>query len=159
MPTDTAAAPASQAIVLEPTLRRHRCEVARFALAEGLPLNIDAITVILAAKQVESATEKRPFTRWTQRGLVAFLWGTATEWCAAHGVELPPTTAESLWTYLTFLFEHRELASGSARLTALREALCETADVNREGRALRPTARRGSGGQVRPLRARSATRR
>ena len=144
MTTESAAPslPARRAVTLSPALRQHRCDVARNALANGLPLNVDAITVILATKSMESAAEGRPFTRWTGRGVVAFLWGTVLEWCAGQGVATPSNVAESLWTYLTYLFEEGELASGSSPLSTLREALVENAGVTRSGRSRHPAGSR-----------------
>jgi hypothetical protein len=134
--------PARRAVTLSPELRQHRCEVARYALANGLPLNLDAVTIIIATKAIESAAEGRPFTRWTGRRVVAFIWGTVQEWCAGQGVEAPANTAESLWTYLTFLFEEGQLASGSSPLGELRGALIDNAGVTRAGRARHPAGTR-----------------
>jgi hypothetical protein len=50
--------------------------------------------------------------------------------------------AESLWTYLTFLFEEGQLASGSSPLAELRAALIENAGVTRTGRARHPAGTR-----------------
>lgn len=132
------APPARRAIRLDDTLRRHRCEVARYALRAGRPLNLDAITLILAAKQFESNAERRPFTRWTRRGLVGFLWGTASEWATRHGVALPESTAETLWTYLGFLDEQDQFASGSAPLAELRAELEDHAGLTSAGHRSRP---------------------
>lgn len=136
------AVPARTAVALSPALRQHRMEVARAALAAGRPLNLDAITVILATKQLESANDGTPFTRWTTRQVVAFLWGTVLEWCVARGIEAPSNVGETLWTYLTHLADEGELASGSSSLAALREALVENAGVNRSGRSSHPAGSR-----------------
>lgn len=149
MPTDTAPPPSVRSLVrLDGKLREHRCAVARYALASGRPLNLDAITAILAAKEIESESDRHPFTRWTTDGLVSFLWGTVAEWCTARGIALPASTAESLWTYLTFLDEAGELASGSARIDRLQEALRENTGITAAGRARHPAGRR-RGGEVR----------
>jgi hypothetical protein len=73
---------------------------------------------------------------------VGFVWGTVLEWCAGQGVEAPANVAESLWTYLTFLFEEGHMASGSSPLANLREALVENAGVTRSGRARHPAGSR-----------------
>ena len=135
-------APARRVVTLSPALRQHRVEVSRAALAAGRPLHLDAITVILATKQLESANDGTPFTRWTTRQVVAFLWGTVLEWCVARGVEAPPNVGETLWTYLSYLAEEGELASGSSSLAALRGALVENAGVNRSGRSSHPAGSR-----------------
>ena len=136
--TDPRAATALRArhtVHLDAVLREHRTEVARWALAQGRPLNLDAITVILAVRQFEAETDRAPFTRWTTRGMVGFLWGSATTWCETIGVDLPPSLNESLWTYLSYLHAAHELASGSAPLNQLREVLVESGGLNRSGRA------------------------
>ena len=154
MTTETAPTTVSarRAVRLSPRLRQHRCDVARFALASGSPLNLDAITVILAMRDAEASSSKVPFTRWTDRRVTALLWGNVLEWCAINGVAEPENVAETLWTYLTYLFEVGELASGSSRLAELRLALVENAGVTRAGRARHPAGRR-RGGQVLPIRA------
>lgn len=146
-----AASPARRSIVLSPELRQHRCDVARAALGAGRPLNLDAITVILATKGLESTDSGTPFTRWTSRQVVAYLWGTVLEWCHTSGIEPPENLGESLWTYLTYLFEEGELASGSSTLTQLREALVENAALTNSGRSRSPRRPR-AGAEVRRLR-------
>lgn len=131
------ASPARRVIHLDDDLRHHRCQVARHALRVGRPLNLDAITLILAAKQFESRAEGRPFTRWTRRGLVGFLWGTATEWAARHAVEVPDTTAETLWTYLGFLDDQGAFAAGSAPIAELRAELADHGGLTAAGRRSR----------------------
>jgi hypothetical protein len=154
MTTETAPRPvaARRAVLLSPRLRQHRCDVARFALASGSPLNLDAVTVILAIREAEASSSRVPFTRWTDRRVMALLWTDVLEWCAVNGVAEPPNLAETLWTYLTFLFEAGELASGSSRLAELRLALVENAGITRTGRARHPAGRR-RGAEVRPIRA------
>ena len=128
-------APAREAIQLSPDLRAHRVEVSRWALAHGRPLNLDAITVVLAVRQFEADTDGRPFTWWTTQRLIAFLWGSATEWCDVRGVELPDGLNETLWTYLSFLDRTKMLAGGSSRLRQLRDVLVEMGGLTKSGRA------------------------
>jgi hypothetical protein len=127
--------PARRAVHLSPVLTRHRRAVARWALAQGRPLNLDAVTVILAVREFEADADRAPFTRWTTQGLVGFLWGSAISWCESREIEVPVGLNESLWTYLSYLAAERELASGSASLAALREVLVETGGLSRSGRA------------------------
>jgi hypothetical protein len=150
MTTETAPSPrpARRAVVLGPRLRQHRCDAARFALATGSPLNLDALTVVLAIR--EATARRAPVTRWTERDVTALVWGGVLEWCATYGVAEPPNVAETLWTYLTFLYEEGELASGSSRLADLRTALVENAGVTRTGRARHPAGRRRTA-EVRPI--------
>ena len=131
--------PARSAVQLDAALRQHRCEVVRWALSAGRPLNLDAITVIIAARQSEAVAEGRPFTRWTTNTVLMFLFGTATQWCNDQAVELPTHAGESLFTYLAYLNANHELASGSSPIGQLRRSVCELAGLNTSGH--RPTDR------------------
>ena len=132
---------ARHAIVLTPDQRAIRCEVARWALATGHPLHLDAITVILAVKSFESSIDGRPFNRWSAQSTLTFIWGSVREWCGARSIEVPPQLAESLWTWFDFLGRHRQFASGSSTLGALRDVLVDTGGLTRSGRA--PVTRSG----------------
>lgn len=142
MATQTLPSPlrARTAVILTPEQRALRCEAARWALTSGRPLNLDAVTVIIAARSFESAMEGRPFNRWTAQSTLGFLWGTAAEWCGSQGVEVPHTLAETLWTWFDFLAAHRQFANGSSTRTALRAVLVETGGLNRSGRSNRRQA-------------------
>lgn len=121
--------------------RAVRTAAARWALSSGRPLNLDAATVILAAKEFEASVDGRPFNRWSASGAVTFLWATVPEFCAARNVSVPAGLAESLWTWFDFLAHHRQFASGSSTLAALREVLVDTAGLTRVGRASRRSPR------------------
>ncbi len=124
--------------------RAVRTAVARWALSSGRPLTLDAATVILASKEFEASVDGRPFNRWSASGTVTFLWATVPEFCAARNVVVPAGLAESLWTWFDFLAHHRQFASGSSTMGALREVLVDTAGLTRSGRASR-RAPRGPG--------------
>ncbi|HKY16530.1 MAG TPA: hypothetical protein VJM33_16505, partial [Microthrixaceae bacterium] len=126
--------PAREVIELPESLRRDRRAVARWALEHGRPLHLDSVTIVLAVRDFEARTDDAPFTRWTTQGLIGFLWGSATTWCETRGVELPPALNESLYTYLSYLSDQREFASGSDPLAALREVLVDMGGLNRSGR-------------------------
>jgi hypothetical protein len=128
-------APARAAITLSPDLRVHRVEVSRWALAQGRPLNLDAITVVLAVRRFEADTDGQAFTRWTSQRLIAFLWGSAVEWCDVHGVEMPEALNESLWTYFSYLDRTKTLAGGSSQLSQLRDVLVEMGGLTKAGRS------------------------
>ncbi len=128
------APPARKAIHLSADLRLHRCEVARWALAAGRPLNLDAVTVILAARSFESSIDGHPFKRWTSQSVITFTWGAASQLCASRGIELPPTTAESLYTYLAFLSDTDQLAPGSSPRRPLLETVVDVSGLRTDGR-------------------------
>jgi len=119
---------------LTPQQRAVRTAAARWALSTGRPLNLDATTVILAAKEFEASVDGRPFNRWSASGSVTFLWATVPEFCSARSVQVPAGLAESLWTWFDFLAHHRQFSSGSSTLGALREVLVDTAGLTRAGR-------------------------
>ncbi len=123
--------------VLSRELRQERCEVARWALATGRPLNLDAITVILAVRSFESERDGKAFHRWTSYDITSFVWGSAVGWCSANGVEVPTDLAESTWTYLAFVAATGRLVSGSSPVEDLLEALAEGAGLTRAGRRTR----------------------
>lgn len=136
MTTETAARPTRPArgsVRLDPTLRALRCEIARWALAEGRPLNLDAITVILAARHREALAEGRSFNRWTTNSVLTFLFGTADVWCDDQGVAHPPHLGESLFTYVEFLHASGVLSADSSRIVALRSTIADLAGLSTDG--------------------------
>jgi hypothetical protein len=141
--------PPRTAVRLQPTLRSLRCEVARWALAHGRPLNLDAVTVILAARHQEALVEGWPFNRWTADSVLTFLFGTADDWCDRSGVARPTHLGESLLTYVDFLDASGVLSPGSSHVTLLRSTITDLA-------GLTPAGHRGSDGTtiaaLRPLR-------
>lgn len=120
-------------IQLDAEQRHHRCEVARWALANGRPLNIDAITVILAARHAEAAIERRAPTRWTTRTVLTFFFGSVEQWCTEAGVRLPDHLGESLHTYLLFLDAHGSLAKGSSTITELSSSVRHISGLSAAG--------------------------
>lgn len=133
--------PARHGLHLSAEQRAVRAAAARWSLGKGRPLNLDALTVILAAKEFESAVDGRPYHRWSASGAVTFLWATVPEFCAARNVQVPVGLAESLWTWFDFLAHHRQFASGSSTLGALREVLVDSAGLTRAGRVARRSVR------------------
>ncbi|MFN8051725.1 MAG: hypothetical protein U0Q22_09830 [Acidimicrobiales bacterium] len=121
------------AVALDPTLRAIRREVARWALAAGQPLNVDALTVILAARHAEALVEGRPFNRWTANSVLTFLFGTADDWCDRHGVARQPHLGESLLTYVNFLDASGVLSSGSSSLRQLRSTISDLSGLTPSG--------------------------
>jgi hypothetical protein len=127
------ARPSRSAVRLDTTLRAIRREVARWALAEGQPLNLDALTVILAARHHEALVEGRPFNRWTANSVLTFLFGTADDWCDRHGVARQQHLGESLLTYVNFLHTSGVLSSGSSPIRQLRGTISDLAGLTPAG--------------------------
>lgn len=136
MSTETLRRPPSSprvAVTLDPTLRAIRREIARWALANGRSLNLDALTVILAARRDESVREGAPFNRWTANSVLVFLFGTADDWCDRHGVARQPYLGESMRTYVDFLAAERVLANGSSPIRLLRSTIDSLTGLNADG--------------------------
>jgi hypothetical protein len=91
-----------------------------------------ALVVILLVKQ-ERATEA--FDCWTLDGLGEFIWTDVVAWCAINEVRRPPSVAETLWSYLSFLDDVGELSASSDDVEALRRSLVAYGGLNRLGRA------------------------
>ena len=127
--------PARRAVQLPADQRQERVDVARWALANGRPMNLDAITVVLAAKAFEAGLEGRPYRRWTSAGVLTFLLGSAVEWCRQSGVERPPSFGETLFTYLSWVAETGQLASGSSPRGELLDAAADVGGLTRAGRS------------------------
>jgi len=125
--------PARASVALDPALRAIRCEVARWALNVGQPLNLDAITVILGARHAEAVTEGRAFNRWTTNSVLTFLFGTADHWCDRQRVASPLHLGESLLTYINFLADAGVLAPGSSTLRQLQNTISDLAGLTPTG--------------------------
>ncbi len=136
MTTRTASRPlnaARETARLDPQLRALRCEIARWALAAGQPLNIDAITVVLGARRDEAINDGQPFNRWTTNGVLTFLFGTADEWCDRNGVARSQHLGESLLTYLNFVHEMGALSRGSSPIGRLRTTTADLVGLTPKG--------------------------
>lgn len=133
--TTTSAPPSRsrRAPILEPTLRGLRVEVARWALATGRPLNLDAIGVILATRHGEAASGLKGFNWWTTNEVLTFLFDSVDAWCRANEVTVPLHLGESLLTYIDFLAEHRLFARGSSTHRQLRTTIIDLAGLTADG--------------------------
>ena len=136
----------SQLPLTEP-LRHHRCEVARWALGNGATLNLDALTVILGVRSAAHSFPSESFDAWDTADVATLLWNEAASLCLELGIELPSASAETLWTYLSYLRSTGALTGGE--LADLRSELTDIAGLNRSGRLSHPAGnRRGGSGQV-----------
>lgn len=140
--------------VLPPDLRNLRVAVARWALANGRPLNRTAITIILGTSRDDAKAARRPERRFRVGDLPVFLHHMVPEFCRQTGLEAPPHLAESLWTYLAFLADPATpvgLAPRSSRPQPLFEALADVGFLDSDGREVRsrrsprPASRRVGG--------------
>ncbi len=137
--TDTAVRRAHSVPSL-PTARRHRGQVARWALANGHQVQRDALAAVVAVRvDASSATID---LRWTVADVERVLWSRAPSWCAAQQVAVPDALAATLATYLRYLSAHRLLGPGSDPISALRRAVAEQQSGAQRSRARHPAAGR-----------------
>ena len=111
-------------------LRQLRLEVLLWAFRLGLPVDADALTCILLAKQTHA---DGPFV-WTADSVRRLLWVDIMAQCAALERRPPDRTAATLWTLLDFLHGTQCLAAGSDDLAVLREPLIDSGGVGRRRR-------------------------
>jgi hypothetical protein len=130
---------AARTLALSPLLRQHRCEAARWALATGRPLTIDAITAILAAKEFDATVSGERFDHWTRSSVLTFLFGSAVEFCRQNNVDLPSSVGESLVTYLQYLEASHGFAPKSSPVAALIQTVTELSGLTPSGR-VQPSA-------------------
>lgn len=120
-----------------PDVRRHRRDVALWALAHGHVVHRDALAVIVAAR---SDVFGNIAHRWTAHGVGVVLRSGAHSWCDRHGAAPPPELATTLATYLRYLSGHRLLAAGSDSAGELRRAVSEYRLPEARSRSNHPTA-------------------
>ncbi|MHB1139300.1 MAG: hypothetical protein ACYC2O_10120 [Microthrixaceae bacterium] len=153
MANPTAAPPLRRAHAV-PThlgLRRHRRDVARWALAHGHPVDRDSLAIIVAVRS--SMGDGTLSLRWTTDD-VRSLWWASTGWCLTQHVQMPATIAPTLGTYLRYLSAHRLFADGSDQMTSLRRCLAQQdldVDVADDPRSRHPAGGRRRLAPVLPL--------
>jgi hypothetical protein len=134
-------------------LRRHRQEVARWALEHGQPVDRDALAAIVGARSVMA--DGTVSVRWTESDVGALLWSGVANWCLSHGVRPPAQVVPTLATYLRFLSGHRLLSRDSDPMTVLRRAVArhdgDDRDRDRGARSRHPAAGRRALAPVLPI--------
>ena len=140
MSTSTTELPTRRAhtVPTHPDLRRHRREVARWALAHGHKLHRDALAVIVGTRS--DNTLGTVSLTWTSNGVGIVLWSGAASWCARNGADIPTDLAATLGTYLRYLSGHRLLDEGSDSVGSLRRAIAEYQLPDRDSRSRHPAA-------------------
>jgi hypothetical protein len=130
-------------------LRRHRRDVARWALAHGHPADRDALAAIVGARAIMS--DGTVSLRWTATDVRSMLWSGVASWCLAHGVRLPDDLAATLATYLRYLSGHRLFERDSDTMTVLRRALSHHDEDDGGSRARHPAGGRRALAPVLPI--------
>lgn len=110
--------------------RQRRVEALLFALRHGRPVNADALSLILVAKQRTGA----PLDRWRGDEVSRLVWIDLVELAEELDVALPADTAVTLWTALDAWADLAVLAPGSDSIAQLREPLCAMAGLDAHGR-------------------------
>lgn len=139
--TPTLSAPPARAATVPTSavVRRHRGDVARWALARGHVLRRDALAALLGAR-VDVTSPTIPLV-WTAEDVATVLWNGAASWCRSNGVPVPDELEPTLATYLRYLSTNRLFAAGSDDMATLRRALAEHRRPDARGRAVHPTSR------------------
>lgn len=131
------------AAALNRRLLTHRAAIAQWALANGVSVNLTALTLIIGAKQRLSVATNQPFTRWDAEWLGEFVNLGLPQWARQHGAQLPESTAETLWAYLSALHQSDALHADSSPLGEIHHSLAVLADLNPDGsRSRHPAGRR-----------------
>jgi hypothetical protein len=144
MSSTTLQRPAARAhtVPAHPTLRHHRSQVVRWALAHGHRIDRDTLAAVVAVRSNGTTGELR--RRWTADDVARLVWSDVPLWCSSHGVPAPVDLATTLSTYLRFLSAHRLLDTGSDQVTVLRRAVSDQQPARRASRSRHP-AMGGSG--------------
>jgi hypothetical protein len=112
--------------------RQLRLEVLLWAMRMGVPVDADALTCILLAKQSQVDL---PFTCWTAESLRRLLWVDILTLCGSLDRRPPDQVAPTLWTLVDFLDRHDRLDDHSDRLEALRAPLIDSGGLGRRRRS------------------------
>lgn len=103
---------------------RHRLEVARWAMSNGVALQRDALSVIIATRDMN--TDGSICTTWVPDTITELFAWRADAWCANHRVIRPTGLGESLEGYLRYLDSTRLLSERSQILAVLLDELSQT---------------------------------
>jgi len=128
----------AHAVPIQRTLRHHRSEVARWALANGHPIERDALAVVVAVR-ADPGTGTID-QRWDVDEVEQVMWAAVPMWCAAHHIDSPADVGTTLGTYLRYLSAHRRLAAGSDGILALRRAVADHRPGPERSRARHPAS-------------------
>ena len=113
-------------------LRQLRLEVMLWAMRRGQPVDADALTCVLLAKQSQADT---PVSRWTAEAVRRLLWVDILTTCAALERRPPDRVASTMWTLFDFLDQHDRRGEGGDALDALREPLIDSGGIGRRRRS------------------------
>ncbi|MFN0028124.1 MAG: hypothetical protein ACKV2O_13235 [Acidimicrobiales bacterium] len=104
-------------------LRQWHLQIRAWALAEGLALDRDGLTAVLAIVLEAQRLGGPDPAWWTVERVGDLAWSGCAGWAARRGVPLPAGTAAALVGFWAYLAAGPGLAPGSAALAVLVEAL------------------------------------
>lgn len=115
-------------------------DVARWALANGHPLQRDCLAVIIGTRELNQ--DGTICTRWNYETVDSFLTLQAGPWCSMHRVRFPDQLTESLRTYLHYLERTRLLGDLSDGLEDLLDSVTDNEDTRVAAHESNPPSRR-----------------
>jgi len=107
----------------DPVLRSRQIRTRAWALANAVPVDGEALTIVLAVLADDEFRSGSVPEAWTSARVVDFVWRTCPLWALHHGVVLSRATADALRAWWAFLADGDGFAPGSDPLTALEETL------------------------------------
>jgi hypothetical protein len=118
--------------LLPVAVRQLRLEAMLWAFRQGQPVDADALTCILLAKDSQL---DEPFAVWTAASVRRLLWVDIVALCDSLERRPPALVAPTMWTLLDFLHGTHSFGDGSEQLELLREPLIDSGGVGRRPRA------------------------
>ncbi len=109
-------------------LRQWHLRVRTWAIAEGVAIDRDGLTVVLAMALETQRNGGPDPTFWTAERVDEVAWSGSAGWAARLQTRLPEETGSALTWFWAYLATHHGFASGSAALEDLVEALAAHTD-------------------------------
>lgn len=106
----------------DPALRRQLLEVRTWALANGVALERDGLTVVLGCVAGAEAAGVDPH-RWTGARVLEFVWAQCPLWCLERGLPIPRTSTAALRQWWSFLADRARFTPGSDSVDVLLSTL------------------------------------
>lgn len=128
-------------VQLSPSSRALRRAVQAWALANGTPVNVDALSMVLAAKVANHVV---PVALFTEDMVWQLLWIDVFTWCANRNLDVPDDIAVTLWAVLSYLDEVDGFHADSDPVAELRSPLMSSAGLGPNGDVRHPTGRRNA---------------
>jgi hypothetical protein len=122
-------------------LRQQVLAVRQWALANGVPVDPDALAVVVGTLLDDERAHGVARTQWTEARVVEFMWTACLLWCLEHGIGPPPGVADGLRAYWAHLASLGAFSPDSEPLSRLVAALTACSGPARPRQ--RPSGRSG----------------